>query len=45
MLWPIKQVLLALLSFIGSLETKYVSLHNEPCITIPTLINTNPVFN
>ena len=40
---PIKQVLIALLSFIGSLATKYVSLNNEPCIIRPTLIDLNPV--
>ena len=43
MFWLIKQVFIALLSFSGSLPTKYVSLSNEPCMVRPTLINLNPV--
>ena len=38
----IKQVFTALLSFSGSLATKFVPLNNEPCMIRPTLINLNP---
>ena len=38
----IKQVFIVLLSFSGSLESKCVSLNNEPCTIRPTLINLNP---
>ena len=37
----IKQVFIVLLSFSGSLESKCVSLNNEPCTISPTLINLN----
>ena len=40
MLWLIKQVFVALLSFSGSLATKFV---NDPCMVGPTLIDLNPV--
>ena len=43
MLWHIKQVFIALLSFGESLATKCVSLNNEPCIIRPTLIELNTV--
>ena len=39
----IKQVLTALLSFSGSLATKFVSLNNEPYMIRLTLIDLNPV--
>ena len=42
MFWLIKQVFTALFCFCGSLATKYVSLNNEPCMTIPILIELNP---
>ena len=35
----IKKAFIRLLSFTGSLETKYVSLNTELCMTRPTLIN------
>ena len=38
----IKQVFIALLSFSGSLATKYTSLNNQPCMTRPALIDLNP---
>ena len=38
----IKQMLVGLLSFGGSLATKYVSLNNQPCVTKPTLVDLNP---
>ena len=41
MFWLIKQVFIALLSFSGWLETKFVSLNNEPCMNKPTLIVLN----
>ena len=42
----IKQVFIGLLSFIGSLATKCLSLNNKTCMTILTLIDLNPVkFN
>ena len=37
MFWLFKQVLIALLSFSGSLALKCVS-YNEPCMARPTLI-------
>ena len=37
----IKQVFVALLSFNGSLDTKWISLNNEPCLTRPTLVYLN----
>ena len=44
MFWFIKQVVIELLSFGGSLATKCVSLNSiEPCITRLTLIDLNPV--
>ena len=39
----IKQVFVALLSFSGSLATKYVSLSNDPCMVGPALIDLNRV--
>ena len=36
-------MLIALLSFSGSLATKCVSLNNEPCMTWPTPIDLNSV--
>ena len=39
----IKQVLIVLLSFSGSLATKYVSLNDGPYTFRPTLIDLNPV--
>ena len=39
----IKQVIIALLSFSGSLATKYVSLNNKPCINRPALMDLNPI--
>ena len=38
----IKQLLIALLCFSGSLATKCISLINQPCITRTTLIDLNP---
>ena len=38
----IKQMFITLLSFSGSLATKYVSLNNEPCMIRYTLIDLNP---
>ena len=41
-----KKMLIGLLSFSGSLATKFVSLNNEPCMFRSTLIDSNPVeFN
>ena len=37
----IKQVFIVLLSFTESLETKCVSLSDEPCMIWPTLIDLN----
>ena len=37
----IKQVLIALLNFTGSLATNCIALHDQPCISRPTLINLN----
>ena len=37
----IKQVCIALLSFSGVLETKCISLNNQPIMTRPTLIDLN----
>ena len=34
---------MALLSFSGSLATKYMSLSNEPCIFRPIAIDLNPI--
>ena len=46
MLRLIKQKLIRLLSFCGSLAANCVWLNNEPCITSPTLLVLNPVeFN
>ena len=40
------KIFIVLLSFIGSLATKCMSLNNEQCKTRPTLIDLNPVeFN
>ena len=38
-----KQELIVLLSFSSSLVAKCVSLHDEPCMVRPTLIDLNPV--
>lgn len=43
MLSLIKQVFSALLSFSGSLTSKYVSLNNEPSMLRPTFFDLNPV--
>ena len=40
---PIKQVLVALLSFSGYLATKFRSLNDEPSMSRSTLINLNPI--
>ena len=46
MLRLIKQVFIALLTFSRSLETKFVSLENEPCMIRDTFIDLNHVgFN
>ena len=46
MLWLVKQVFVALLSFNGFLTTKCTSLNNDPSMARPTLIKLNPVeFN
>ena len=34
---------IALLSFIGSLEIKFMSLNKEPCMNRPALIVLNPI--
>ena len=45
----IKQVLIVLLSFSSSLacvakvQTKFLSLNDEPCMVRPTLIDSNPI--
>ena len=39
----IKEVFIALLSFMGSLATKSLSLDNEPCVTRPARIDLNPI--
>ena len=39
----IKEVLIELLSFSGSLASKYMSLNNGPCFIRPTLIHLNSV--
>ena len=39
----IKQVFIALLSFSGSLATRYLSLNNEPIMTRPTLLDINSI--
>ena len=43
MFWLIKQVLIGLLNFSGSLATNCGSLNNEPYMIRPTLIDLNPV--
>ena len=43
MLWLIKQVRIALISFSISLTTKCVPLNNESCITEITPIDLNPI--
>ena len=43
MLWLIKQVCIALISFSISLTTKCVPLKNESCITEITPIDLNPI--
>ena len=40
---PIKQVLIALLSFSKSLARKCLFLNDEPCMVRPTFIDMNPV--
>ena len=42
MLMFIKQMLVGLLSFYGSLATKYVPWNNQPCMTNPTLVDLYP---
>ena len=39
----VKQVFIAVLSFNGSLATKFMALNNEQCMIKPTLIDLNPV--
>ena len=39
----IRKVFIALLSTSGSSATEYVSLHNEPYMIRPTLIDLNPI--
>ena len=39
----IKQVFIDLLSFSGSLTTKYMFFNNEPCMIRPNLIDLDPV--
>ena len=39
----IKQIFTVLLSFSGSLATKWISLNNEPSVTRPNLISLSPV--
>ena len=39
----IRKVFIALSSISGSSATKYVSLHNKPCMIRPTLIDLNPI--
>lgn len=43
MFWLIKQILIALLSFSGSLKTKRISLNNKPFIVRPSINDLNPV--
>ena len=43
MLITVKQVFLALLSFIGFFATKYMSLNNKPCMTRLTMIEWNHI--
>ena len=43
MLWLINQVLIAILSFCGSLATKCMSLNNKLCMVKTTLIDLNPI--
>ena len=43
MLWLDKQVFIGLLNFNRSLETRCVSLNNEPCVTKPILIDLIPI--
>ena len=43
MFWLIKQEFIVLLSFSKSLATKCASLNNEPCMSIPNVINLNLV--
>ena len=39
----IKQVSIVLLSFSGSLATKWLPLNEEPCMVRPILIDLNPI--
>ena len=39
----VKQVFIAVLSFNGSLATKFMPLNNEQCMIKPNLIDLNPV--
>ena len=43
MLWFIKQVFIALLSFSGSLSTKCMSLNKEPCVNRPIIIDLDTI--
>ena len=38
-----KQVFIKLLSFIGPLATKYISLNNKPLVARSRLFNLNPI--
>ena len=39
MFWLLKQVFIVLLSFSGSLATKFVSLNNEPLMIMATSVD------
>ena len=43
MFWLLKQVFIVLLSFSGSLATKFVSLNNEPLMTMVTFVDSNSI--
>ena len=43
MFWLLKQVFFVLLSFSGSLATKFVSLNNEPLMIMATSVDSNSI--
>ena len=43
MFWLLKQVFIVLLSFSGSLATKFVSLNNEPLMIMVTFVDSNSI--
>ena len=43
MFWLLKQVFIVLLSFSGSLATKFVSLNNEPLMIMATSVDSNSI--